>query len=163
MEKFAQKSAISFLRLQVHSREEKRRYKFLQDLVISIFSTQILSKDIFFCNLKVVICHKWKLNALEWDGVPRVAKALHHFLGCEESELVYESLKIFMLGAINRIFYPGCKFEIMLCLVGKQGDGKSTFFRLLAMKDDWFSDDLKRLDDENVVRKMSGHWIIENG
>ena len=86
-----------------------------------------------------------KLNALEWDGVPRVAKALHHFLGCEESELVYESLKIFMLGAINRIFYPGCKFEIMLCLVGKQGDGKSTFFRLLAMKDDWFSDDLKRL------------------
>ena len=31
------------------------------------------------------------------------------------------------------------------------------------MKDDWFSDDLKRLDDENVVRKMSGHWIIENG
>ncbi len=102
-----------------------------------------------------------KLNALEWDGVPRVAKALHHFLGCEESELVYESLKIFMLGAINRIFYPGCKFEIMLCLVGKQGDGKSTFFRLLAMKDDWFSDDLKRLNDENVVRKMSGHWIIE--
>ena len=74
---------------------------------------------------------------------------------------MYESLKIFMLGAINRIFYPGCKFEIMLCLVGKQGDGKSTFFRLLAMKDDWFSDDLKRLNDENVVRKMSGHWIIE--
>ena len=44
-----------------------------------------------------------KLNALEWDGVPRVAKALHHFLGCEESELVYESLKIFMLGAYSLI------------------------------------------------------------
>lgn len=32
---------------------------------------------------------KDKLEALEWDGVPRVAHALHHFLGCEENELVY--------------------------------------------------------------------------
>ena len=35
------------------------------------------------------------------------------------------------------------------------------FFRFLAVKDDWFSDDLKKLDDENVYRKMQGHWIIE--
>ena len=40
-------------------------------------------------------------------------------------------------------------------------DGKSTFFRLLAVKDEWFSDDLRRLDDDNVYRKLQGHWIIE--
>ena len=39
--------------------------------------------------------------------------------------------------------------------------GKSTFFRLLAVKDEWFSDDLRRLDDDNVYRKLQGHWIIE--
>lgn len=66
-----------------------------------------------------------------------------------------------MLGAISRVFKPGCKFEVMLCLVGGQGAGKSTFFRLLAVNDDWFSDDLKKLDDDNVYRKMQGHWIIE--
>lgn len=49
----------------------------------------------------------------------------------------------------------------MLCLVGSQGAGKSTFFRFLALKDEWFSDDLKQLGDENVFRKMMGHWIIE--
>ena len=49
----------------------------------------------------------------------------------------------------------------MLCLVGGQGAGKSTFFRLLAGKDEWFSDDLRKLDDENVYRKLQGHWIIE--
>lgn len=49
----------------------------------------------------------------------------------------------------------------MLCLVGGQGAGKSSFFRLLSVKDEWFSDDLKKLDDENVYRKLQGHWIIE--
>ena len=50
----------------------------------------------------------------------------------------------------------------MLCLVGGQGAGKSTFFRLLAVRDEWFSDDLRKLDDDNVYRKLQGHWIIEN-
>ena len=49
----------------------------------------------------------------------------------------------------------------MLCLVGEQGLGKSSLFRFPALKDEWFSDDLKRMDDENVYRKMQGHWIIE--
>ena len=61
----------------------------------------------------------------------------------------------------ERVFRPGSKFEVMLCLVGGQGAGKSTFFRLLAGRDEWFSDDLKKLDDENVYRKLQGHWIIE--
>ena len=29
------------------------------------------------------------------------------------------------------------------------------------MKDEWFSDDLRKLDDDNVYRKLQGHWIIE--
>ncbi len=70
-------------------------------------------------------------------------------------------MKLFLLGAIHGPFSPGCKFEIMLCLVGGQGAGKSTFFRLLAIRDEWFSDDLRKLDDDNVYRKLQGHWIIE--
>ena len=101
------------------------------------------------------------LNALEWDGQERIRYALHHFLGADTSDLTYECMKLFMLGAIHRVFNPGCKYENMLCLVGDQGVEKSSFFRFLALKDDWFSDDLKKMDDENVYRKMAGHWIIE--
>ncbi len=101
------------------------------------------------------------LNALQWDGQERVRHALHHFLGAEESKENYEMLKVFMLGAAARVFRPGTKFEMMLCLVGGQGAGKSTFFRFLSVKDDWFSDDLRRLEDENVYRRLQGHWIIE--
>ena len=101
------------------------------------------------------------LNSLKWDGTERIAHVLHHFLGAAEDEYTCEAMRIFLLGAIKRVFQPGCKFETMLCLVGGQGAGKSTFFRLLAVKDEWFSDDLRRLDDDNVYRKLQGHWIIE--
>lgn len=114
----------------------------------------------------VADCNKYHpiqdyLNSLEWDGTERIRYALRKYLGADESEYVYQCLRLFMLGAIHRVFKPGCKFEVMLCLVGGQGAGKSTFFRLLAVKDEWFSDDLRKIDDENVFRKMQGHWIIE--
>ena len=101
------------------------------------------------------------LNSLQWDGIERIPYALHHFLGADVSDYTHEVMKLFLMGAISRVFNPGCKFETMLCLVGGQGAGKSSFFRLLACRDEWFSDDLKRIDDENVFRKMQGHWIIE--
>lgn len=101
------------------------------------------------------------LNSLEWDGTERIGNALHHFLGADVNDYTHEVTKLYLLGAINRIFKPGCKFETMLCLVGGQGAGKSTFFRFLAIKDEWFSDDLRRLEDDNVFRKLQGHWIIE--
>ena len=101
------------------------------------------------------------LNGLVWDGTPRIRSCLHHFLGADESDYVEEMLKHFLLGAIRRVFSPGCKYEEMLCLVGGQGAGKSSFFRLLAIRDEWFSDDLKKLDDDRVFLKLQGHWIIE--
>ena len=101
------------------------------------------------------------LNALQWDGIERIRYCLHRFLGADADDYTCEAMRLFLLGAISRAFRPGCKFEIMLCLVGGQGAGKSTFFRLLAVKDEWFSDDLRKLDDDNVYRRLQGHWIIE--
>ena len=94
------------------------------------------------------------LNQLEWDGTERIRYVLHHFLGAEIKEYTYEAMRLFLLGAISRAFKPGCKFDVMLCLTGGQGAGKSTFFQFLAIKAEWFSDDLKKMDDENVFRKI---------
>ena len=101
------------------------------------------------------------LNALEWDGTERIRFTLHHFLGADVNDYTYEALLVYLLGAVHRVFKPGCKFDTMLCLAGGQGAGKSTFFRFLAVKDEWFTDDIRKLDDENVFRKLEGHWIIE--
>ena len=101
------------------------------------------------------------LEKLEWDGVSRIGELLPKYLGVEKSDYETEIMTLLMQAAIHRIYNPGCKYEIMVCLIGGQGAGKSTLFRLLAIKDEWFSDDLRRLDDDNVYRKLQGHWIIE--
>ena len=101
------------------------------------------------------------LLGLQWDGKARICNALTKFLGVEKTPYTTEAFKIFLLGAIQRVFHPGSKFDTMLCLVGGQGAGKSTFIRLLAMNDSWFSDDIKKLSDDNLYRMLYGHWIIE--
>ena len=102
------------------------------------------------------------LESLHWDGGEYIKNVLPKYLGAEKSPYVTEALKITMLGAIKRVFEPGTKFDSMLCLVeDRQGGGKSTIARFLAIKDEWFSDDIKNLDDENIYRKLQGHWIME--
>ena len=101
------------------------------------------------------------LEKLEWDGQERIRHVLHHFLGAPEDDLSAESTKVWLLGAIHRLYHPGCKFDYMLVLVGRQGAGKSSLFRFFALKDEWFLDDLKNLSDDRVFRKLAGHWIVE--
>ena len=101
------------------------------------------------------------LEGLEWDGTERIRHALRHFLGAPEDELTHQCMKMFMIGALRRVYEPGCKFEYVLTLVGGQGIGKSTFFRFLAIQDKWFTDDLVGFKSSRIFEKISGHWIIE--
>lgn len=101
------------------------------------------------------------LNSLKWDGINRTSHVLTKYLGVAPTPLAIESLKVFMLGAIARVFTPGIKFEYMLCLVGGQGAGKSTFLRFLALQDMWFTDDIRKLSDKDIYEHLNGHWILE--
>lgn len=101
------------------------------------------------------------LEKFEWDGVPRVDDCLRHFFGCEKTELINKMFRITLMGMINRVYHPGSKFDTMLILVGAQGMGKSTFFSFLAHEDRYFTDDIDRIEDENIYCKLSGHWVCE--
>ena len=102
-----------------------------------------------------------RLCSLEWDGLPRIDTALHYFLGAELSDYTAEVMRLHMLAAIHRVMEPGCKYDICLVFVGNQGGGKSTFLRFLAIEDEWFSDDVKKLNDAKTFEYLKGHWIIE--
>lgn len=89
------------------------------------------------------------LNSLTWDGTPRIATALHRFLGAAQNDYTAEVMRLHMLAAISRVFDPGCKYDIALCLIGPQGGGKSSFFRFLALVFHRF------LGDENPKNRLS--------
>ena len=105
------------------------------------------------------------LNALEWDGIPRIDDALNCMLGVEKNEYNRAVFRLFLQGAVRRAYHPGCKFDNMIVLIGKQGDGKSTFFKFLACNEDWYSDNFNFRDTKNkaTVEYMAGKWILEMG
>ena len=75
------------------------------------------------------------LEQLQWDGKSRIASLLPRFLGTDDNEYTREIMRLLMLAAIHRIYEPGCKFEIMVCLVAGQGGQESLHFSvsLLSM------------------------------
>ena len=105
------------------------------------------------------------LNALEWDGTPRIDEALHHMLGVERTEYNIAVFRMFLQGAVRRAYEPGCKFDNMIVLIGNQGDGKSTLFRFLACSEDWYTDNFNFRDTKNkaTIEYMTGKWILEMG
>ena len=101
------------------------------------------------------------LDTLQWDGKEHIRGLLPDYLGVENSEYAYQVMKLFMLGAVSRIYQPGCKFDYTMILQGKQGLGKSTFLQLLALSDEWFNDSLDSLDSDKSAQSLMGSWIIE--
>ena len=89
------------------------------------------------------------LNGLVWDGTPRIRSCLHHFLGADQSDYVEEMLKHFLLGAIRRVFFPGSKYEEMLCLVGGQGAGNRRFLPIMTYPE---KAEIHILEDEDASR-----------
>lgn len=101
------------------------------------------------------------LDSFKWDGREHIRGLLPGFLGAEDSEYTYQVMRLFMLGAVMRVYKPGCKFDYTMILQGKQGIGKSTFLQLLAINDTWFNDSLDSLDSDKSAQSLMGSWIIE--
>lgn len=101
------------------------------------------------------------LNSLKWDGREHIKGLLPDYLGAEDSEYTYQVWRLWMLGAVSRIFQPGCKFDYTVIFQGRQGLGKSTFLQLMALNDGWFNDSLDSLDSDKAAQSLMGSWIIE--
>jgi predicted P-loop ATPase len=109
-------------------------------------------------------CHpiKEKIENIKWDGVPRVDKFLSRYVGVESNEYVDAVGKLLLMGAIRRIYRPGCKFDTMLVIESPEGYGKSTLLKVLAGGDEYFTDNFKLgLEPKEIIEQTSGKWIVE--
>ena len=101
------------------------------------------------------------LQSLTWDGTPRADTIFIDYLGAEDSEYTRAVTRKALIGAVARIFEPGCKHDHMLVLIGPQGCRKSTTLAKLGKS--WFSDSLYTVTGKDAYEQVQGFWIIEMG
>lgn len=105
------------------------------------------------------------LDSLKWDGQSRISELLPRYLGAERSEYTTAVTMMLLHGAIRRVYEPGVKFDYCIILADtKQGTGKSSLCRFLALNDDWFCDALGDMGElKTAYEAIRGHWICELG
>lgn len=102
-----------------------------------------------------------KILSLNWDGKPRIKRLLIDWMKADDCQYSEEVSRLIFAGGIHRVFNPGCKFEDMAVLIGKkQGEGKSTFVRWLAMEDRFFRE-VNEIDGQRGIEAVEGAWICE--
>jgi predicted P-loop ATPase len=103
------------------------------------------------------------LAGLTWDGVERLDRWLVDYGGAEDTEYVRAVGALTLVAAVRRVRKPGCKFDEMLILENpQQGTDKSTTLKVLAVREEWYSDDLPlSADGKRVIEQTRGKWIIE--
>ncbi len=101
------------------------------------------------------------LDSFKWDKEEHIRYLLPDYLGAENTEYSYQVMRLYMVGTVARVYVPGCKFDYTLIFTGRQGLGKSTFLRRLALKDEWFNDSLDSLDTDKAAQAIMGSWIVE--
>ncbi|MBD1859286.1 MULTISPECIES: VapE domain-containing protein [Leptolyngbya] len=94
------------------------------------------------------------------DSIQILGKIAERYFG--QHEPIYNSmLKRFLISAVARAYNPGSKVDTALILQGKQGAGKSTFFKLLAGGNQYFDDSLGNVSDKDEKLKLHRVWFVE--
>lgn len=102
------------------------------------------------------------IEKTKWDGTPRIKGLLCKWLGVDDEEYSHEVSRLIFAGGIHRLYNPGCKFDDMPVLVGRQGEGKSTFVRWLALDDEFFRE-VNEIEGQKGMEAIEGAWICEMG
>lgn len=106
------------------------------------------------------------LQATTWDGHDRLPE-LYSIIGITDDELSKKLVHKWLLQTVALLFNdPVDPFGADGCLVfnGKQGAGKTSLFRHLAMRPAWFAEGSSVDDrDKDTTRRIVTTWIAELG
>ncbi len=104
---------------------------------------------------------EWLRALPPWDGKKRLDFVAEYFFGTRHA-LYPAYVKCLFLGALRRVFEPGCTMQSVFTLQGPQGFKKSTFFRVLF--GEWFSDTkIDFASPREAAIQLAGAWCHELG
>jgi predicted P-loop ATPase len=98
-------------------------------------------------------------DGLTWDGIPRINDWLTLYLGADPSDFVRAVGAKWLIGAVARVFQPGCKMDCCIVLEGPQGIRKSSALRVLA--EPWFCDEIADLGSKDSSMQVHGVLVVE--
>lgn len=124
---------------------------------LSKYTMRSAIRRVAFANIRNEL-RDW-LESFQWDGVERIGEFFINAYGCDDNEYNRIISKNWMIGLVARGMKPGCKFDEMLVLEGKQGTYKSTSLRALAGK--YFAESNAALDNKDFMQELAGTWIVE--
>lgn len=99
------------------------------------------------------------LTSLVWDGTPRLRNWIHKATNVEDDDYHAGIGAHWFLGMIRRIMEPGCTFDYVLLLVGAQGIGKTSFFRILGGP--WYKSYTGAMDNKDFYLALRGAMIVD--
>lgn len=107
-------------------------------------------------------------ESLVWDGKPRLETFFRDFFKVPVNPFTKAAFKHWLVGAVSRIYRAGAPMDLVLIIKGKQGIGKSLFFKKLATPD--FSKPGEHLYSDTKIdfnkakdsyEQLEGVWIYE--
>jgi len=101
-------------------------------------------------------------ESLTWDGVSRIETWLHTCGGVKDTPYTRAVSSMSMIATVRRIYQPGAKFDTMLVLESAQGWNKSGALKVLAIREEWFTDKPPLgADSKQLIEDTRGKLIIE--
>jgi hypothetical protein len=106
----------------------------------------------------------WLLS-LKWDGRDRLSdempRAFGHDTSTGGSGLEAHMLRKWFISAAARGIEPGCKVDTVLILRGDEGIKKSTLFKMLSVRKEFFSSSPVKIGEPDGYSLLRRKWIIE--
>ncbi len=111
-------------------------------------------------------CVREYLDTLTWDGLERLALALEDHWGVEPSpkqpaDYIRAISANLFIGAVARIYKPGCQLDTMVVFEGLQGTRKSSALRILGGP--WYMLATESINSKDFQQAMRGSWFSEIG
>ena len=101
------------------------------------------------------------LKTLVWDKTPRLEEWLIKSLGILDDPEGYARGvgTQWFIGMVRRLTYPGCIFDHVLVLVGPQGIGKTSVFRILG--NTWYKSYTGAVENKDFYIALRGAAIMD--